>query len=125
MSWLNQTLEVLVALLPGGVLAVWCIWAVNWKKTWPVLAVGGWIPLVLVLLMTAKVWSLIDRRPLTIAGVTLHNYWWQLGATGILAGFALFCGYLQGQWNCEPESISLDPPDSHDDHGHDGHGHGH
>ncbi len=118
MNWMH----VIVPIVAVVALIIWCIWAINWRQAWPVLAIGGWVPLVLVLLMAAKVWSLLDRSPLNIGGMTLHNYWWQLGATGILAGMVLFCGYLQGQWGCEPATVSLDPPESH----HDGHGdHGH
>jgi hypothetical protein len=119
MNWSHITIEILALVF----LIAWCLWAVNWKNTWPVLAVGGWAPFVLVLLMAAKVWSLIDRRPLTVAGVTLHNYWWQLIATVILAGIVLFCGYLQGQMGFEPATVSLEPPVH--DNGHDDHGHGH
>jgi hypothetical protein len=115
MNWPNM----IVAILALVALIAWCLWAVNWRKTWPVLAVGGWVPFVLILLMAAKVWSLVDRRTLTVAGVTLHNYWWQLLATGILAGIVLFCGYLQGQWGYEPATVSLEPPESREfGHGH-------
>lgn len=118
---MNST-HLVFAILAGLFLIAWCLWAVNWKIAWPVLGVGGWIPFVLILMMTAKVWSLIDRRALPIAGVTLHNYWWQLMATGIVAGIVLFCGYLQGQMRFEPATVDLDPP-AHDHHGHDDHGH--
>lgn len=118
MNWQNLCVEILAAVA----LIAWCLWAVNWRQAWPVLSVGGWMPFVLILLMAAKVWSLVDRRTLTIAGVTLHNYWWQLMATGVVAGIVLFCGYLQGQLGFEPATVSLDPP-AHDPHGHDDHGH--
>src|SRR5262245_11518070 len=122
MTWLTQSLTIIAWALPLVFLIAWCLWGINWRNAWPVLGIGGWIPFVLVLLMAAKVWSLVDRRHLTVAGVTLHNYWWQLLATGILASIALFCGYLQMQMGYEPATVNLDPP-AHDPHGHDDHGH--
>jgi hypothetical protein len=53
----------------------------------------------------------------------LPNFWWQLVSAGLLAGTALFCGWLQGVFGWTPPEIAVDPP-AHAEHGH-GHGHGH
>ena len=58
-AWFYDVGQTLLKLLPGGLLTVWCLWAVNWRRTWPVLAAGGWVPLVLIGLMAAYVWSLV------------------------------------------------------------------
>lgn len=120
--WLAQTIDVLKALLPGGILTVWCLWAVNWRKAWPVMAVGGWVPLVLVAWAFAYFWSLINPRALVICGTAISNGTWQFFAVTILTGVGLFCGWLQGVYGWEPETVSLDPPEHHD-HGDHGHGH--
>ena len=36
--WLNDLGRTLLTLQPGGVFAAWCLWAVNWRRLWPVLA---------------------------------------------------------------------------------------
>src|SRR5262245_36577162 len=46
--------------LGSAMLIAWVAWwlfAVNWKKAWPVLAEGAWAPLVLLILVGALVWS--------------------------------------------------------------------
>ena len=52
---------VLLALLPW---AVWCAWwlcAVNWRKAWPMLAEGGWVPAVLLVVMAGASWAAVRR----------------------------------------------------------------
>ena len=96
-----------------------CLWAINWKKTRHVLAVGGWAPAVLLVLLTAIVWSRLDVR----AGpsfLPLPNFWWQLVYVAGLGSLAMFCGWLQSVLHWTPHEINLDPPV----HGHGG-GHGH
>src|ERR1017187_8703525 len=101
--------------------AAWCLWGVNWKKARHVLAVGGWAPAILLILLTAIVWSRLDARPCHCLGVViLPNFWWQLGYVSMLAGIAMICGWLQSVLHWTPHDINLDPPA----HGHD-HGHGH
>jgi hypothetical protein len=108
-------------------LVVWVAWwllAVNWRKTWPVLAQGGWAPVVLLVLMTALVWSRLAPGELTwVNGTSVPNYWWQLLGVSLLALSALFCGWLQGVLGWVPPEISVEPPAA-PAHGHD-HGHGH
>ena len=101
----------------------WCLWGVNWKNARHVLATGGWAPAILLILVTAIVWSRLDARPCNCLGiVTLQNFWWQLGYVSMLAGIAMICGWLQSVMHWTPHDIDLDPP-THA-HGHD-HGHAH
>jgi hypothetical protein len=105
-------------------LVAWCLLGINWQKTWPVLRRGGWVPFVLLIVLTALVWS--QMRPTDEAPFGLHvpNFWWQLGVVGLLAGVALFCGWLQGKLGWTPAEVNLDPPEHGHDHDH-GHGHDH
>jgi hypothetical protein len=113
--------RLLAELLPHvlGVLlwvVVW-LWAVNWKRLWPVLAEGAWAPAVLLLAMATLVWSRLESGALG----------WQLAWVGSLAGVALFCGYLQGRFGWAPPEIVLEPaPEGEHDplHAHI-HGHNH
>ncbi|MBL8793635.1 MAG: hypothetical protein JNM56_07010, partial [Planctomycetia bacterium] len=108
-------------------LVAWFLWGVNWQKTWPVLRRGAGVPFVLLVVLIALVWSQIVPSNASPLGLSVPNFWWQLGVVGLLAGVALFCGWLQGKMNWTPTEISLEPPDhGHDhSHGHDSHGHGH
>ena len=96
-------------------LIVWVVWwlfGVNWKKAWPVLAQGAWVP-VLLLMVTA---ALVGSR--LVPGT---SFWWQLGAVSLLVALALFCGWLQGVFHWAPAEIELEPPAA----GQQGHGHEH
>ncbi len=121
MDWLNDLGRLLLNLLPWALWCVWWLWAVNWRKAWPMLAEGGWAPVVLLLIMTAFAWASIDARPCNCLGFwTVANGWWQLGSVGLLAALALFCGWLQGYFAWTPPEISVEPPPPEHDH-HDGH----
>lgn len=117
-AWMTP--NTIKALVIVALFTVWCLWAVNWRKAWPVLAVGGWLPLLLVAWATAYFWAKITPRSITFLGVTIGNYSWQLLAVCFLTGLGLFCGWLQGVYGWEPETVNLDPPA---DHGHHDHGH--
>ncbi|MCI0458022.1 MAG: hypothetical protein L0Z62_13745 [Gemmataceae bacterium] len=93
----------------------WWLWAVNWRRAWAVLAEGAWIPVLLLMLVAALVWSRLAPTP-------VGNFWWQLGAVGLLAAVALFCGWLQGVFGWYPPEIDLEPPAVHSDESH-GHEH--
>jgi hypothetical protein len=125
-GWLQAYGRILlqVSLIAG--LAIWCLWAVNWRRAWPVLAAGGWAPLVLIGLMAAAVWSLIWPAPANIFGwFILMNGFWQLMAVTLLIGLILFCGWLQSRTSFVPHEFNLDEPaNGHHDHGHD-HAHAH
>jgi hypothetical protein len=132
-----QTLEQLVVLL-GKLLSellqfalawslllawlAWWLWGVNWKKAWPVLAQGAWVPALLLLVVSALVWSQLAPSACSCLGfVTVPNFWWQLGAVGLLTAVTLLCGWLQGVFHWAPADVNLDPPAAVA-HG-DGHGH--
>lgn len=121
-EWLHSTGRVLLRLLPLAVLTIWCLWAVNWRKAWPVLAAGGWAPLVLIGLMAAAVWPMIWPVPLRIAGLgTMPNGVWQPIAVALVLCVVLFCGWVQSRSGYTPPEVDLNPP-THD-HGHDAHAH--
>ena len=106
--------ELLQPVLAWTLLIVWVawwLWAVNWKKAWPVLAEGAWLPALLVLVATALAWSQIYPSECTCLGsVTVPNFWWQLGEVTLLAAVTLLCGWLQGVFGWTPAEINLEPP---------------
>jgi hypothetical protein len=111
----------LLALLPWAVWCVWWLWGVNWRKAWPMLAEGGWAPVVLLMLMTSLAWASIDPRPCDcLRFAVIPNGWWQFGEVCTLAALALFCGWLQGYFGWTPREVSVEPPppehDPHDGH---------
>jgi hypothetical protein len=114
-----------------GWFALW-LWAVNWKKVWPVLAQGAWAPVVLAMLTAALVWAELHsaQRPepsqsaCTCLGFPVANFWWQLGAVGLLVALTLFCGWLQGVFGWAPAEVELEPAAGEEHgHGHEHHGH--
>ncbi len=105
----------------------WWLWGVNWSRGWAFLARGAWAPLVLLMIVTALVWSRIAPGTCDCLGfMRIPNFWWQLGYVGMLVAIMLFCGWVQGVFHWAPAEISLEPP-AHTDagHGHEGHGHDH
>lgn len=99
----------------------WWLGCVNAKKTRHVLAIGGWVPAILLIVLSALVWSRLDPRPCDCLGfLSLPNFWWQLGYCSMLGAMALFCGWLQSVLHWTPHEINLDPPI----HGH-AHDHAH
>jgi hypothetical protein len=106
-----QVRDVLVVVLPWVVWCVWWLWAVNWKRAWPALAQGAWVPAVLLVVVAALAWS-------RIVGA---DFWVCLGWVAVMAAVALFCGWLQGAFGWTPAEISLEPPAAHvhEEHFHD------
>lgn len=95
--------------------AAWWLRAVNARKTRYLLAKGGWAPALLLVLLTAIVWSRLDPRPCDC--LALPNFWWQLVYISGLAATAMLCGWLQTVLHWTPPDINLDPPAPGHDHG--------
>jgi hypothetical protein len=88
----------------------WWLFAVDWKKVWPVLARGAWAPVLLLLLIVALVWAQLEPAEGTFLGVvSVPNFWWQLGGVSVLTAVALLCGWLQGVFGITPPEISVEP----------------
>jgi len=124
----DLAIELLALGLHWSLLLFWVAWwllAVNWKRGWSNLAHGAWMPLVLIVVMAAYVWSQIVPSDCGCLGfTTVPNFYWQLGATSLLTAVALICGWLQDVLGWTPPELNLNPPA--EAHGHDhGHGHGH
>jgi hypothetical protein len=117
--------QLLALAMQWSLLIAWLAWwllGVNWRNLWPALAKGAWAPVVLLIVVSALVWSRIAPGECNCLGfVTVPNFWWQLGAVSLLVAVTLFCGWLQGLFGWTPPELSLDPP-AHAEHGHD-HGH--
>jgi hypothetical protein len=78
----------------------WWLWGVNWRKVWPVLAQGAWVPVVLLTIVAALVWSELAPG---------SSFLWRLADTMLLVAVALFCGWLQGVMGWTPAEIDLEP----------------
>ena len=100
----------------------WWLWGVNWKRAWAVLAQGAWLPLLLLVIVTALVWSQMAPSDCTCLGfVAVPNFWWQLGGVSLLVAITLLCGWLQGVFDWTPAEVSLEPPEApamHHEHEH-------
>ncbi|MBI3407974.1 MAG: hypothetical protein HY040_06415 [Planctomycetes bacterium] len=96
----------------------WWLLGVNWEKTWHYLARGAWAPVVLLMLVAALVWSRLEPGTHSFLGVPIGNFWWQLGAIGLIAAVTLLCGWLQGLFHWTPTEIDLSPPAHAEHHGH-------
>jgi hypothetical protein len=113
-------------ILLGMCFVVWCLCAVNWRRAWPILAEGGWLPLVLIGVMAALVFSAVWPSSVVVLGVlVVPNFLWQLGCTALVIGVALFCGWLQVHYGWQPPEVSVEPPAHGHAHGHGDHGHEH
>jgi hypothetical protein len=117
--------DLLLKLLPAGLWCAWWLWGVNWKNAWPVLAGGGWVPVLLLTGTSALAWSQIFPSSCNCLGFPIPNFWWQLGACFALVAAALFCGWLQERLGWAPAAVSFAPPEGHHHmHGPGHHGHG-
>jgi hypothetical protein len=118
----NLVVELLRLGLIWSLLLAWIAWwtfAVDWRKTWKVLAQGAWVPLVLLSVTGAFVWSRIAPSQWNFLNlVVVANFWWQMLGVGLLVSLTLFCGWLQGVLGWSPAEVSLEPPPSagHDPH---------
>jgi hypothetical protein len=112
--------------LSWSLLIVWTAWwlgAVDWPRLRDALRRGAWAPALLLLLVTAFAWSQIAASSCRCLGIPIGNFWWQLGAVGLLAAYTLFLGWLQGVFGWTPPTIHLDHPAAGHDVHHPGHGH--
>jgi hypothetical protein len=97
----------------------WWLGGVNWNTAWAVLAEGAWLPVILIMIVGALVWSQIAPSDCACLGfITVPNFWWQLGGVSLLVAITLFCGWLQGVFGWTPVAVSLEPPEPTAEHGH-------
>jgi hypothetical protein len=97
---------------------------VNWKKLRPVLSLGAWTAVVLIVLVSGVVWARLDPRDLSWPGFYVPALAWRVSAAVGLFLLALFCGWLQGVIGWTPPEIAVHPPEPEHGHAHgDGHGH--
>jgi hypothetical protein len=110
-------MQIIKTMLPIIAFIAWCLWGINWRRAWPVLAAGGWAPFVLIGLTAGLVWAFVfPSQP------PIPNYLWHVGIAGLLICLALACGWLQGRMGWTPPEFSFEPPPPSHDHGH-GHDH--
>ena len=116
-------LEIGALAVRHALLIAWVAWwlcGVNWNKAWDALARGGWVVLVLLIILCAMVWSAIAPSNYVLFDLfQVPNFLWQLFAVTLVALLALFCGWLQGVFGWAPAEIDLDPPaPAHVEHSH-------
>jgi hypothetical protein len=115
--------DVLLWVIPALLWVVFWVWAVDWRKLWPLLGQGGWAPLVLLMVAVALAWSQLDPSTSVRLGFPVPNFWWQLAVVAFLVATALFCGWLQGSFGWAPPEVELEPPGAPGQHHAHGHGH--
>jgi hypothetical protein len=79
----------------------WCLFGVNWKKTWAVLAQGAWAPLLLAIVLAAMAWSQMTPAA--------PHFWWKLGGVSLVVATSFFCGWVQSYFGWQPVEINLEP----------------
>jgi hypothetical protein len=114
---LSKMLEKLIQDALGWSLVIfwlaWCLFGINWRKAWGVLAQGAWAPLVLAVILIALAWSqMTPAEP---------RFGWKLLQVGLVVAASLFCGWVQGYFGWQPPEISLEPAPAAEN----AHGHGH
>jgi hypothetical protein len=114
---LSRILEKLIQDALGWSLVIawlaWCLFGINWKKAWGVLAQGAWAPLVLAMVLIALAWcQMTPAAP---------QFGWKLLQVSVVVAASLFCGWVQGYFGWQPAEISLEPPAQAAN----AHGHGH
>jgi hypothetical protein len=123
--WVDGLLSLLIVLVPYALWTLYCLFAINWKKMWPTLAEGAWVPVLLLIVLIALVWSQIRASDMTLFGVIhVGNFWWQLGALLLLTGLGLFAGWVQDRYDWAPFDYAVEPAEHGHPHDH-VHAHGH
>jgi hypothetical protein len=125
--WLDNVLSVLIVVVPYALWTLYCLFAVNWKKMWPTLAEGAWVPALLLIVLVALVWSQVHESDSVVFGIVrISNFWWQLLAVSLLAALGLFAGWVQDRYGLAPFEYAVAPAAHGHGHDHaDDHGHGH
>ena len=116
----------LLLAMAWGLVIGWTAWwlkGVNWLRARAYLREGAWVPVLLLVILAALVWSRLAPRDLSLGFTRVPNFWWQLGAVGLIAAYTLFLGHLQGLLGWHPTDYAVYPEGEHD-HGHGGHDHG-
>ena len=102
---LSRMLEKLIQDALGWSLVIawlaWCLFGINWKKAWGVLAQGAWAPLVLAMVLIALAWSQMTPAA--------PQFWLKLFQVCLVVAASFFCGWVQGYFHWEPAEISLEP----------------
>jgi len=81
----------------------WCLFGINWKKVWPVLAQGAWAPLALAMVLAAMAWSQMTPA--------VPHFWRKLGLVSVVVTASFFCGWVQSYFGWGPAEINLEPTD--------------
>jgi hypothetical protein len=91
-----------------------CLFGINWKRTWPILAKGAWAPLGLAMILSALAWSQMTPAA--------PHFWRKLGLVSVVVSASFFCGWVQSYFGWQPAEINLEPVDpAANSHGHDHH----
>ncbi|GIW83100.1 MAG: hypothetical protein KatS3mg105_4907 [Gemmatales bacterium] len=118
-AWFSAVSPYLGELLVLGAWIAWWLWGVNWNRAWGILQNGGWVPVVLLLVIAAAAWSQMAPAECTCLGfMTIPNFWWQLCSVALLFFLALCCGWLQAYFGWTPEEVELNPPAAGAAHAH-------
>lgn len=139
-SLLDVVVSLVLVILPWLPMLAWVgFWtfAVNWSKAFPVLRKGGYIGVVLLMLVAVLVWGSVAppvEGTHLLFGLTVSNFAGKFVYVTMLTCIALLCGSAQlsgafGSLGEFPEEPADDDHGhshhGHGDHGHDDHGHGH
>jgi hypothetical protein len=123
-DWLKAAWQAVLTVLPLVLFFLFFLFAVNWRRLGEVLREGGAVPLALLLVLIAFVWSQIaPSEAELLRGLAVGNFWWQLLTVGFWASVALFAGWLQDRYGWYPPEYAVEPPAVHG-HGTEHHPHG-
>ena len=102
----NLLLAILTVTVPWLPLIAWLafnLFAIDWSRTWPILARGGWIGVVLLGVMAAVIWGTV-APPLDgshyLLGLTLSNFVGKFVYGTAILVMMLLCGSVQLSGAC-------------------------